>query len=105
MRAGKLDRRVQLQARSITRNAQNEAVESFATYATVWAEKFDLSGREYFTSNQLYGEVTTRFRIRYRTDVQMTDRIVFDSLTFLIKSIAETGRKEGLEILADAERG
>jgi hypothetical protein len=35
----------------------------------------------------------------------MTDRIVFDSLTFLIKSIAETGRKEGLEILADAERG
>lgn len=104
MRIGKLDRRATLQHRSLTPNTQNEQVESWTDYATVWAEKLDLRGREFYAANQESGEVTTKFRIRHRSDVLMTDRIVCDGLTYDITSIAEVGRRQALEILADAHR-
>ena len=104
MRIGKLDRRATLQRRVLTPNTQNEQVESWTDYATVWAEKLDLRGREFYAANQEQGEVTTKFRIRYRSDVLMTDRIVCDGLTYDITSIAEVGRRQVLELLADAHR-
>jgi SPP1 family predicted phage head-tail adaptor len=106
MRAGRLDRRIELRHRTTTRTeASGQTVEAWPVeYATVWAEKFDLRGREYFAAQQVTAEVTTRFRIRHRGDVLMTDRIACEGLSYNINSIAEIGRREGLEILATAIR-
>ena len=45
-----MDRLVELQRRSLTRNAYGEQVESWTTIASVWAEKIDLKGREFFAA-------------------------------------------------------
>jgi SPP1 family predicted phage head-tail adaptor len=103
MKAGRLDRRIELQRRTLTLNAQRENIESFATYATVWASKADLLGREFFAAQQVQAEAITKFQIRYRDDVLLTDRIVCNDITYDLKNVAEIGRREGLEILATAK--
>lgn len=103
MEAGKLDRRISLQRRSLAApNVHGEQVESFATYATVWAEKLEGGGREAFVAQQTYASTDMRFRIRHRTDVLVTDRISFDGKGFDIVGINEIGRREGLELFARA---
>lgn len=101
MRAGDLDRRVSLYHRVLTQNAQGEQVPSYPTaYVTVWAQKLDQRAREYFAAQGTQAEATTRFRIRYRSDVLMTDRLVLDGLNYDIVQISEIGRREGLELFA-----
>lgn len=103
MRAGKMDRRVTLQARTVTRNAQGEDVATYADLATVWAEKFDLRGREYFAAQQSRAEVTTRWRIRYRDNLRAVDRLVHDGTAYdVVAPPAEIGRQQGLELVTTA---
>jgi SPP1 family predicted phage head-tail adaptor len=105
MRSGALDRLVELKHQVMTKNSTTgEDVESFTTYATVYAGKRDVRGREFFAAQQLNSEVSTVWQIRYRTDVMMTDRLVIDGLDYNVISIAEIGRREGLEIMATAVR-
>jgi SPP1 family predicted phage head-tail adaptor len=104
MRAGKLDRRVQLQRRTLTRNGSGEQMASFATYATVWAGKRDLRGRELFTAQQTQAEISAIWTIRYRADVLPTDRLVDDSgaVFDIAGPPAEIGRRQGLDLVCRA---
>ena len=105
MRAGHLDRRAELRHRVLTRNATTgEEVETFTAYATVWAGKRDIRGREFFAAQQVSSDITTTWQIRYRSDVVATDRLVVDGLDYNIVSIAEIGRRDGLELQATAVR-
>jgi SPP1 family predicted phage head-tail adaptor len=103
MRAGELDRRVSLQHRTITRNGSGESVATYAGFATVWAGKKDLRGREYFAAQQVNGELQATWTIRWRSDVLVTDRLVDDAgATFDITHVAEIGRREGLDLVCRA---
>jgi SPP1 family predicted phage head-tail adaptor len=106
MQAGRLDRLIELRHRRLVREeASGQEVEKWpSSYAKVWAEKNDTRAREYFAANQITGEVTAAFKVRYRTDVVMTDRIVYSGLSYNIHSITEIGRREGLWIFATATR-
>lgn len=105
MQAGRLDRQVELRHVVLTRNSTTgEEVEAYSTYATVWAGKRDIRGREFFAAQQVNSEVSTVWQIRYRDDVRMTDRLVIDGLDYNVVSIGEIGRREGLEIMATAVR-
>jgi SPP1 family predicted phage head-tail adaptor len=105
MEAGRLDRRVELQHRVLTRSATTgEEVVTYTTYATVWAGKRDIRGREVFTAQQVNSDITTMWQIRHRTDVVATDVLVHDGLQYNIVGIAEIGRREGLELQATAVR-
>ncbi len=99
----KLDRYIALQRRSLAAaNVHGEQVESWATYASVWAEKLEGGGREAFVAQTTYASTDMRFRIRHRTDVLVTDRIDYDGKSFDIIGINEIGRREGLELFARA---
>lgn len=100
MRAGRLDRRLTLQTRTLaTANAYGEKIASYSTLATVWGGKRDVSGREFFSAGQLHAEASTRFEIRYRSDLTAINRVVCDGITYDIAHIAEIGRNEGLELV------
>jgi SPP1 family predicted phage head-tail adaptor len=99
MKSGKLDRRIQIQQRVETQDSYGQAVISYSTIATVWAEVIPLSGRELFAAAQKYPEATMRIRVRFRTDVTEKHRIVFNSTNYDIIHIAEIGRNEGLEFI------
>ena len=103
MRAGSLDRRLTILRRTLARNAYGEQVEEFETLDTVWAAKLDTTGRELFTAKGTIGENSTRFRIRYRSDLYLTDRLSYNGTEYDITQIAELGRKDGLELVAVAK--
>lgn len=104
MRAGSMDRRVTLQSRTNSKSVTTGAVsEVFTDLATVWAERKDLSGREFIAARQVNADVTTRFRIRWRAGITELNRIVDGAAVFDIVNVAEVGRRKGLEILATAK--
>ena len=102
VRAGRLDRRLTLQRRTLTENDYGEAVETWTDLATVWAEKIPVRGAERYAAMQTVAEVDTRFKIRYRTDVSHLDRVVCAGTTYDVKGVLEIGRREGWEIYATA---
>jgi len=104
--AGKLDRLVTIKTVTETKDAEFNGVESAqTTLAQVWAEKKDISGREFFSAAVENSEVDTVFRIRHRTDVTTKHRIAYGNLDYDIVAIAELGRREGLELRCKARVG
>lgn len=102
MKAGTLDRRVTLQTRVLTRDAQGEEVVTYTDLATVWAQKLDLIGREYFAAQQVNAEVTTRWRLRWRSDIGVLHQLVYGAVAYDILQASEIGRREGIELLTKA---
>ncbi|MDP2358015.1 MAG: phage head closure protein [Beijerinckiaceae bacterium] len=103
--AGKLDRRIVIQRATVTTNALNEEVQSWAPLITVWAGKREVSDRERFAANEIGAEVTTRFTIRWSTQagaVDARDRILYDGRVYNIHHAKEIGRRDGIEITAAA---
>lgn len=101
--AGKMDRRIKLQRAVEAQDGFGTPIKTWqdiASKPTVWAEVEPLGGRETFASQELLAEADSRFRVRYRTDITVEMRIVYQGDNYDIKSIAELGRHEGLEILA-----
>jgi SPP1 family predicted phage head-tail adaptor len=71
--AGKLDQRITLQQRAPGQDSlgqANGAWTNLAVNPTVWARAEPLRGREFFAAGQQQHELTTRFVIRYRADVE-----------------------------------
>ena len=87
MRAGELRHRVTIQQKSVTRNTFGEEVVTWQDVATVWAAIEPLRGREFFESQQVNAEVTTRIRIRYRPGITPTMRVVFGNRVFDIQAV------------------
>lgn len=104
MRAGRLDRRVTIQERSLARNSYGEQIETWSDVAEVWGEKTDLRGTESLRARQIQGEVETRFLIRYRTGVGVTNRLICEGVTYDIRQVSEVGRRAWLEITATARK-
>jgi SPP1 family predicted phage head-tail adaptor len=96
--AGLLDRQITLSHRTLTLNSQGERVPTWTEYATVRAQKIDVSGREYFSAGAMLAQAVFRFRIRFRDDVVETDQVDYDGTKYNINSISELGRRDGLEL-------
>jgi len=56
---------------------------------TVWAAKEDWTAREGDEFGREYGETTTRFKIRFRTDVDSTLQVVCGSHTYEILGVLD----------------
>lgn len=103
MHAGRLNRRVTLQERTLaSANAYGEKPETFSTLAEVWGERVDGARREFFAASQKHAEATAIFRIRYRSDLTAIHRIVCEGVTYDVLTPAEIGLREGLELVCKA---
>lgn len=99
MRAGKLDRRVTLQKwTEIGRDDLNQPVFEWVDGVTVWAQQRPQRGAEAVKAGQMEGVRMMQFQIRYRGDVSVKDRIIFDGAAYEITGLSELGRRDGLEI-------
>lgn len=97
--AGRLDQRITLQQKSVTRAANGEEVVSWAVVDTLWAEVFQLRGKEFFAGAQMQDAVDVRVRLRYRAGVTRDMRIVWNGTPLDIVSVIELGRREALELM------
>jgi len=100
MRAGKLDRRIEIHRLTETgRTAFNEPVLSWSKVATVWAQQRPDRGTERFAAAQVNGAAVLSFHIRYRADLTEKDRIVYEGRTYeIVAPPREIGRRSVTEI-------
>lgn len=81
LNAGQLDRRITIQARAAGKDARGQANGAWAnigTNPTVWAMPMPAKGREYFAAGQMQDEGGMAWRIRYRTDIAASMRVLDD---------------------------
>lgn len=101
MRSGKLRHEITIQALTSMQDSYGGQTESWSTFATVRASVEPLQGREYFASQQVQAEVTTRFRIRYLSGVTPKMRVLYDGRTFNVASVINPNeRNHELHIMA-----
>lgn len=90
---GKLDRRVTFIQPIIetgTSNADNvTGWEVIDENDTVWAEKIERSGSKFVQDDRVAFVQQTDWRIRFRTDLNVRMRLVYDTFVYNITSIAE----------------
>lgn len=95
-----MDRSIVIQSNTPSTNSIGESVESWSTFATVWASFMPRHGREFLASSaEVSAEADAVFTIRWRSDVTPQMRIVHDSRIYDIVSVQEYGRRVGLELI------
>jgi len=87
---GEMRQRIALQVKTITKS-EGIPLESWTTVATVWAAVADISGKEYFQAQAVQSEVTTRIKIRYKTGITPSMRLLYGSRVFHILSVIDKG--------------
>lgn len=99
MQAGRLDRRITIQDPNLAQDASGEPVPGTPIpLATVWAERNDGRGREYFTGRQEIAERVTRFAIRHMPGILETHEIDENGTIWQIEGIREIGRDEDIHL-------
>lgn len=103
--AGDMDRRIQLERFTATRDEYNEPVKAWAPLATRWAAYEPLSDGEKFRAGEVAANASARFRIRWSasvSDLNPKDRLMFEGVVHEITGVKEIGRREGIEITTAA---
>lgn len=95
----KLDRRITLQYPVPARNALGESVITWINSTTVWASWLPQGGREFRAAQSLHADATGIFRIRHRTDVDQTWRLIHGDDTFEIIVPQEVERRCYLDLI------
>lgn len=102
MRAGNLDRVIELQAHTETVHPSGSVSKVWTTIATTRAELVQTSADEIATG---YGEAQSDdliFRIWWRPSFTTAERLIYAGAAYDIKRIVEIGRRRLLEIRAVA---
>ena len=100
-----MDRRVRLERATPTADGFGEPIDSWATLADVWAAVTPVSDGERARQAEVAATVSHRFVIRWSATtgaVTPRDRLVYGGRVFDIRGVKEIGRREGVEISAEA---
>lgn len=106
IRAGQLDRRVEIQESTETRTSRGSVAETWTTVARVWAGiSFPSSGNsEGVEADQVVSTTRVAFTIRYRDGITEKMRIVYGNENYaIIPPIEEHGRKQFLILRAEKQ--
>lgn len=79
--------RIEIQSLSLTPNDSGGQVETWSTFATVWASLTPKIVKEVNFAERIEPRIDHEIRMRYIAGVTATMRILFDSRIFEIKSI------------------
>ena len=94
MNIGKLRHRITLLKQVNEVNDYGASVQIWRTVATVWAEVRPLSGREYFSAQQVQSEVTTQIWLRHIDGIKPTMKVKFGKREFEILSVLNTQERD-----------
>lgn len=103
MRAGQLNRRIQITRTTTVANPDEPWIPGEPTTVVVASVRAALvqQGTEEFMRSYGESQVTAVvFRIRFRSDVELTDQVVFDGQTYDLIETKEIGHRDGLELRA-----
>lgn len=104
MSAGALDRRITISRETVI-NTGLGPTRTWAVLTTLWASRNDVSDGEKATAGTIQSTVVARFIVRSSStsrSILPKDRLAEGGLTFEITGIKELGRRDRLEITAQA---
>lgn len=87
MNIGKLRHRITLLRQVNEVNDYGASTQTWKRVATVWANVRPLSGREYFSAQQVQSEVTTQIWLRHIEGIKPTMKVKFGKREFEILSV------------------
>jgi SPP1 family predicted phage head-tail adaptor len=100
MKAGKLRHKITIQKTTQTADSIGGIIDSWSTFATVWAHIEPLKGKETLQGEQISTDLFLRITIRYLSGLTAKMRISWNSRTFDIKSISNLDeRNREMELL------
>lgn len=104
MRAGRKDRRIEIQQLTTTKSDFGSDAEAWNLYKEVWAMYIPVAGKEPYNSNQLHSEIEVLFRIDYIAGISpKTHRIKYAGVIYDITAALEIeGRKQTWELRTKA---
>jgi len=97
-------RKIVIERVTRTQDAFGAIIETWATFATIYANIIPVSGRELYSSDRPNLRSSTRFYIYYRDDITEKDRILYDSNYYDITYMREIGYRESLEIVGEVAK-
>jgi SPP1 family predicted phage head-tail adaptor len=104
MRAGKLNRRLQIDVPQTDRNEVGEEILTWLTLGVVWASIEPIKGNEALKNNQILADMDTRIKIRWSDgvkDISPKWRLSHAGVIYNIVSIANVGTSnKEFEIMA-----
>lgn len=98
MRSGKLDRRITIQALTVTPNIEGAGIDSWSAGTTVWADKIPKTVSEAFQNQQELATADLVFRVRNISGITETSRVVYNSKNYDIIGIQEIERNQGFDL-------
>lgn len=100
--AGKLDRIITVERLTETVEASGAVSEVWTPIATIRAELVQQTAQEFLAGTAEGERINAVFRIRWRSDLVLGDRIIHAGIAYNLKEVAEIGRRIGLELRAVA---
>jgi SPP1 family predicted phage head-tail adaptor len=99
--SGSLNRRVTFQRATVTFDSYGGEVETWATLASVYTHRRDASAGESYKAQEVGGQLSIRFTIRYSSlvaDLNPRDRALYDGAVYNITGVRETQRNRWMEV-------
>lgn len=89
MRAGELKHRITIQYQIKSKNAMGEWTSTWSDFISCWAAIEPASGTTYYAAKQAESSTDGRVRIRYRSGIKPTMRIIHGERALNIVSIIQ----------------
>ena len=106
MLIGKMRESIELQSKSVTRDAAGGEVVTWSTVATVFAQAQPISGREFVAMRAAQSTITHRFRLRYLTGINTGMRVLWAGVAYdILEAINVDARNRQLELLCVGDLG
>jgi SPP1 family predicted phage head-tail adaptor len=99
--SGSLNRRVTFQRATVTFDSYGGEVETWGTLASVYTHRRDASAGESYRAQEVGGQLSIRFTIRYSSDVatlNQRDRALYNGGVYNITGVRETKRNRWIEV-------
>ena len=102
MNPGKMDRKLTIQARTLTRDDTGGKVETWADAFDVWAELLEMRATELLAAQSERTHALMKFRVRWKDIAAGTHRVIYRLKFYNILSIVEEGRRDRLVITCES---
>ena len=94
MNAGALRHVIQVQDKTVTRGEYGEAIDAWATVLRANANVEPLRGKEFIEGVASQSQITHKIRLRYRSGIQPTMRVLFCGRYLEIMYVIDVGERK-----------
>lgn len=101
MRAGNLDRIIEIQRRSTGLDLYGTVIDVWTTIATMRAQKLENAIVNHEGARGDTTDNVITFRMRWLDGVTLENRLTYEGHAFTIKRIRELGRRVGLDVMCE----